>query len=268
MESRQLVLCSLLLMGLFFVDAAQAQTAGVVNLRANQTSATGSIAPVLTWSTNPVAQSCTASGGWSGTKAASGSQTLPVISTSTTFNLTCTWGAGSAVVRWTIPRTNTDGSAITNLASFKVMYGTSASALNQTLNVTDITRTSTTVNSLSAGRWYFTVRAVNTRNVESGNSSVWQKDVTGGTAAGNVRINVTAAPPSGTWRTVTQPVYDITTVSTGTRVLGQQVGLIAVGRPCDQSFRVTQKFYRVTRSEVTFQRTSRSTEVVARCLPQ
>ena len=56
--------------------AAQAQTAGTVTLRANPTSATGSIVPVLTWSTNPVATSCTASGGWSGTKAASGTQTL------------------------------------------------------------------------------------------------------------------------------------------------------------------------------------------------
>ena len=38
-----------------FVGAAQAQTAGVVTLRANQTSGTGSLTPVLTWSTNPAA---------------------------------------------------------------------------------------------------------------------------------------------------------------------------------------------------------------------
>jgi hypothetical protein len=61
---------SLFALFIFAAGAAQAQTAGVVTLTANRTSNVGSFAPVLTWSTNPVAQSCTASGGWSGTKAA------------------------------------------------------------------------------------------------------------------------------------------------------------------------------------------------------
>ena len=99
---------------IFAAGAAQGQTAGVVTLTANRTSNVGSFAPVLTWSTNPVAQSCTASGGWSGTKAASGSQTQATIGASTNYTLTCTWGSGSATVNWTPPTANTDGSVLTN----------------------------------------------------------------------------------------------------------------------------------------------------------
>jgi len=45
--------------------------------------------PTLTWSTLG-ASSCTASGGWSGTKATSGSETITNITNTTTFTLTCT----------------------------------------------------------------------------------------------------------------------------------------------------------------------------------
>src|SRR5213076_1330508 len=100
---------------MFTAGVAQAQT---VSLSANKTSATGSLTPVLTWSTNPVASSCAASGGWSGTKAASGSQTLTAISASTNYTLTCTWATGSSTVSWVAPTTNTDGSSLTNLAGF------------------------------------------------------------------------------------------------------------------------------------------------------
>src|SRR6185369_8184211 len=100
--------------------AVQAQTAGVVTLRANATSATGSIVPVLTWSTNPVATSCRASGGWSGNKSASGSETLARINATTNYTLTCSWGSGSTRVSWTAPTTNTDGSPLTDLAGFRV----------------------------------------------------------------------------------------------------------------------------------------------------
>src|SRR5678815_2204382 len=76
----------LLLLGTF----AHAQTAGTITFTANKTSATGSLTPVLTWSTTPVASSCTASGAWSGTKFASGSQTLATITTSKSYTVSYT----------------------------------------------------------------------------------------------------------------------------------------------------------------------------------
>jgi len=178
-----------------FAGAAQAQTAGVVTLTANKTTSTGSFAPVLTWSTNPVAQTCTASGGWSGTKAEHGTQTLATISANTNYTLTCTWSAGSANVTWTAPTTNVDGSALTNLAAFKVVYGTSSTALTNSKTVDDVTSRSTTVSPLTPGTWYFAVRAVNTANAESGNSNVTSKVVTGASSARTVNITITSAPP-------------------------------------------------------------------------
>ena len=192
---------SLLLIALSLAaGAVQAQTAGIVTLRANKTSATGSLVPVLTWSTNPVAKSCVASGGWSGTKGASGSQTLSTIKATTSYALTCSWSTGSAVVRWTAPTANTNGSTLTNLAGYRVYYGTSSSSFPQSVTVNDVTALNATVSPLAAGTWYFKVRTLNANQVESTDSNVASKSVAGATSAGSVKITIsgsTTPPPSG-----------------------------------------------------------------------
>src|SRR5690242_6265952 len=131
----------LLLLG----SLAEAQTAGTISFTANQTSATGSLTPKLTWSTTPVASSCTASGGWSGTKFASGSETLATITASKSYTLTCAWGNGNATIRWTAPTKNTDGSTLTDLKGFKIVYGQSATNLNLSQSVSGASTTSATV---------------------------------------------------------------------------------------------------------------------------
>jgi hypothetical protein len=270
-------------------SAVQAQTAGIVTLRANATSATGSMAPVLTWSTNPVATSCTASGGWSGTKAASGTQTLPTITASTNYTLTCTWNEGSAHVSWTTPTTNTNGSVLTNLAAYRVYYGTSTSSLSRSLEVNDITRRDTVVNSLVPGTWYFMVRAVNTAQVESPNSEMWTKAVTGATAASSVAITINAAPapeptppptptpppdptptppptpaPSPTLKTIATPVFDVIRSSSGKSKLGRLVGTVPVGKPCS-TYNLLGNLYGVDSGIVTLTRAARSSTLVAYC---
>ena len=257
-----------LLFTLFLLGAgvAQAQTAGVVTLTANRTTSTGSFAPVLTWSTNPAAQSCTASGGWTGTKAASGSQTLATISASTNYTLTCTWGNGSANVSWTAPTTNSDGSTLTNLARFKVIYGTSSSSLTNTLTVDDITRRSATVSSLSPGTWYFAVRAVNTANVESANSNVTSRAVTGATAAKSLAITITpTTPPPSSYVTVRTNVWDVRRRSDGVWARIGVVGQIALGKPCSTSFKVGANHYLVNRADVKLTKTPASTNLVVYC---
>jgi hypothetical protein len=244
--------------------AAQAQTAGVVTLNANATSATGSMAPVLTWSTNPVASSCSASGGWSGTKAASGSQTLPTITASTNYTLTCTWSTGSARVNWTIPTTNTNGSALTNLAAFRVYFGTSASAMSQTREINDISSTAATISSLAPGTWFFKVRAVNANQLESADSSVASKTVTSGSASRSLGITINSAPPSTTRRTIATQVYDVIRGSNGRWTLGRVVGTIPIGRAC-RTYYLTADYYGVLTGLVTLTRTPRGTTLVARC---
>jgi hypothetical protein len=278
MDSRKLVFILLSVAA----TGAHAQTAGVVTLRANQTSATGSQTPVLTWSTNPVAQSCRASGGWSGDKAASGTQTLPSINASTNFTLTCSWSGGTALVRWTAPTQNSNGSALTNLGSFRIVYGTSASGLTQSHIVSDVTARQATIQSLAPGTWYFAVRARTTSNVESSDSNVATKNVTGATSAGSVAITITPTTPPPTTPPPTTPP-PTTPPPTGSRqlrvaapdvgdivgsgssaTLGRKVGTIAVGTACDPTLRVSG-WYRVPRAQVTITTTPRSTDVVAQC---
>ncbi|HEY6125567.1 MAG TPA: fibronectin type III domain-containing protein [Steroidobacteraceae bacterium] len=255
--------------------AAHAQTAGTVTLQANATSATGSMTPRLTWSTNPVATSCRASGGWSGNKAVSGSETLAAINASTNYTLTCSWGTGSTTVNWVAPTTNTDGSALTNLAGFRVYYGTSATALSSSTTVTDVTRRSTTVSSLAPGTWYFAVRAFNTNNAESDNSNVATKTVTGASAARTVNITITAPtpvpptptpPPTGSLRTTSVDVYDVLQQSNGTWAPRAIVGRIALGRPCSTAFTATGGYYQINKADVTRNSTNPWSNIfVARC---
>ena len=246
-------------------SAVQAQTAGVVTLRANSTSATGSMVPVLTWSTNPVATSCTASGGWSGTKAVSGTQTLPAINASTNYTLTCSWSAGTARVSWTAPTTNSDGSALTNLAGFRIYYGTSSTALTQSMAVNDMASRAATVAALTPGTWYFSVRAVNTSQVESLDSNIASKVVTGASAAGTVGITITAPTPTPTTRrTIATAVYDVVRGANGRWVLGRTVGTIQIGKTC-RTYYLSGDYYGVTTGLVQITRTPRGTTLVAHC---
>ena len=74
----------------------------------------------------------------------------------------------TATLNWTPPTQNMDGSPITNLAGYKVLYGSSSGQYSQALSVPVATMTSVAIEALEAGRtWYFTVKAVNTSGVES-----------------------------------------------------------------------------------------------------
>lgn len=67
---------------------------------------------------------------------------------------------GSATLTWTLPTQNTDGSALTDLAGFRIMFGQSPTALNQSVTVNSPTATSYTVDSLDSGTWYFAIVAL------------------------------------------------------------------------------------------------------------
>jgi hypothetical protein len=82
---------------------------------------------------------------------------------------------GSADLTWTAPTRNEDGSALTNLAGYKIRYGTSASALTQSLDVPNPTITNARVAGLAAGTWYFTVASYTNTGVESAPAGpVWK----------------------------------------------------------------------------------------------
>jgi hypothetical protein len=94
------------------------------------------------------------------------------------FTITVTSSAdGSATISWTPPTQNTDGSTINDLAGFRIQYGTSASALTQTIQVSNPGLATYVVTGLSSGNWFFTVRAYNSGGAESANSSVVSKTI-------------------------------------------------------------------------------------------
>lgn len=68
-----------------------------VSLSANPTTVSSGGTATLTWSSTN-ADSCTASGGWTGLKAPSGVESVGPLTGNTTFTLTCTGSGGSAAI--------------------------------------------------------------------------------------------------------------------------------------------------------------------------
>ena len=84
---------------------------------------------------------------------------------------------GSATLSWNVPTQNTDGSPLTNLAGYRIYYGTDAAALAQAANIDTTDTTSYVVSGLSSGTWYFAIRAYNTAGTESDLSNLASKTI-------------------------------------------------------------------------------------------
>ena len=76
---------------------------------------------------------------------------------------------------WTAPTQNTDGSALTNLAGFRIYYGTSSTALTQIVQIANPSVSTYVVEGLSPTTYYFAVRAYTSSGAESVNSNVATK---------------------------------------------------------------------------------------------
>jgi len=85
--------------------------------------------------------------------------------------------SGSATLSWTPPTSNTNGSTLSNLAGYRIYYGTSASNLSRTIQVANAGVTRYVVPDLSAGTWHFAVRAYSSNGAESANSNTASKTV-------------------------------------------------------------------------------------------
>jgi len=84
---------------------------------------------------------------------------------------------GAATLSWTPPTQNTDGSALTNLAGYRIHYGTSASMLTHSIQIANPGLTSYVIENLSPGTYYFAVRAYTSNGGESDNSNIASKVV-------------------------------------------------------------------------------------------
>ena len=80
---------------------------------------------------------------------------------------------------WAAPTANTNGSALTNLAGYKIYYGTDASSLTteQVVEVASPTTLSYVLSGLGSGTWYFAVASYSTSGEESALSAVSSKTI-------------------------------------------------------------------------------------------
>jgi hypothetical protein len=84
---------------------------------------------------------------------------------------------GSAALSWTPPTQNTDGTSLTNLSGYRVVYGRSSTSLDQIVQISNAGASAYTVTGLSSGTWYFAVKAFNSAGVESNVSNVGWKTI-------------------------------------------------------------------------------------------
>jgi hypothetical protein len=75
-------------------------------------------------------------------------------------------------LNWAPPVQNTDGTSLTNLSGYRILYGKSAGALTNTVNVTTAGVASYTIDNLASGTWYFSIESVSTSGGVSQPSNV------------------------------------------------------------------------------------------------
>ena len=76
---------------------------------------------------------------------------------------------------WNPPTENTDGSALTDLAGYRIRYGRHPAELTELQSIPNPGLSSAVVENLSSGTWYFAVSAYNTSGVESEYSNLAEK---------------------------------------------------------------------------------------------
>lgn len=249
---------------------AYAQTPVSVTLTADPVEAVESATPTLTW-TSTGAVACEASGGWSGPKPVSGSETVGPIDRSTTYDLTCTAADGFAQLSWSPPTqyTNGDPLPLSDLGGFKAYFNLRGQPLSE--NVRDIPNEAATtyrIDGLTAGDHEFAMTAYTDAGVESNLSSSVFKVVEVPASVGNtsVTIKLKPEPPVVTVESVVYEIklHPVTQVAS----LGRQVGAIAYGVPCvgDPVVQTHRgQYYEVPMDLAYVAKAPKSDIIVARC---
>ena len=73
----------------------------------------------------------------------------------------------SVTLGWVAPTANSDGSPITNLAGYKIHYGTSSSDYTETVALNNAGLTRYVLDNLKSGTYYFAITAYNAQGMES-----------------------------------------------------------------------------------------------------
>lgn len=147
-------------------------------------------------------------------------------------------GAGEATLTWTAPTQNCNGTSLTNLKHYELIYG-------QTKEILPLTPLSKTITGLLPGTHWFSMAAVNTNDVRSE----------------FVTVSKTITPAQ--FVTKTTRVYTFAKAEGGILVL-QTLHTVPLGVQCDATQSVNGK-YIIPRSAVTYSGTARPVAVLADC---
>jgi len=86
-------------------------------------------------------------------------------------------GDGTALVSWEPPTENTDDSALTDLAGYKIYYGTFPGEYEKSITINNPAVTSYLIENLGASDWFFVMTAFNSSQIESGYSEEMFKTI-------------------------------------------------------------------------------------------
>jgi hypothetical protein len=119
--------------------------------------------------------------GASGTGAATGTSTPPTTVADTAPSGGSTSGSGSTTttpptgtdsssvvtLAWVAPTENSNGTPLTNLAGYKIHYGTASQDYTQVVSVSNPSLSRYVLDSLPSGTYFFAITAFNAQGVES-----------------------------------------------------------------------------------------------------
>jgi hypothetical protein len=126
----------------------------------------------------------------------------------------------TAVLTWTPPTTNTDGTPLTNLAGYKIYWGTSATGtLPNVQSINTPASVTHTVTGLAANTWYFAITSVNSAATESAQSNRGSK-ITTNCSTPNPPTNLTVQASNPTAWVIQQSDDNFVMLPVGTSVVG------------------------------------------------
>ena len=167
--------------------------APTLSFNASQTSIPWNGSVTLSWSSSD-ADSCVASGDWSGSRSVTGNEVLSSLTADGHYVLECSGPGGNvsrqldvtvaaqqsngtARLSWTPPTENTDNTPLDDLSGYKIYYGTAAGSYSTTVDVNNAGVTEYLIENLSSGTWYFVVTAYNSLGIESAPSEEVSKTI-------------------------------------------------------------------------------------------
>jgi Fibronectin type III domain len=84
---------------------------------------------------------------------------------------------GAATLSWEAPTTDTNGAPLSNLAGYRIYYGTDATNLTQTVQLMSVGVQTYVIDNLAPGTWYFAIKAVSATGAESVLSDIVSKTI-------------------------------------------------------------------------------------------